>query len=776
MKSTTMCSCLSGACSERDEPDAHSFRGRGFDSATRARNPSSPPPPPPSPRPLPPPPRSPSPSSLRSRSGSAVSGLSLQGLIAALCKVSVEVFLGDEWTQAFPTASAKLRLVFFFVDPGAKFFKHNQDVMHERAQAIAASHASAAKAKAASRLGRGVAAAAAAASVTPFSPPARASVALPSVLIAPPDLRSPEGAARRRVVGVGSSSTRGRPAGDVSVSEFANFLAADGGARGAALLSVGELEASFDGFDGFDEAPLIAAAPSGVAFDAVAGSGGGVSAAVKGSAGAFDVAVKSPLPASPPTSPVGFLGSSRASHDGRASTALSDAGSPSVPLPDFPPLPTFAGAAAMSRTSKIADLAARRVALAAALHAADESGAGVHSGGGGAGTEPPAQPFITRHTRLHGVRSPNRPSPAFNNASSESPLLRTGGSDGGEGPMGAASIPSTPKSPAHRVAWLRENGTDSAQRSSAGAASRNAARSASPLNSSHFTASAIRHKADIAGGAGAGAGSSQVAFSQGPRRETGGASVLGNASLDDGDFPAPVVRPGSAFASPRALRMGGGGGGALSPALSLGAGSSTVGGGVGVDATAGATSRLGLTIPVQSKMAATGSKGEGGSAPPHFSGSASPVAAASAAHRVSSPATLPFFTAGGFASLRGGGGDSPASFVGAVSGGGVGAGSGSLSVSHAALDRAAAATPIPPGLTSARATAIAIENFRASSAAPASVFSNVRAGDAIGGSAGARASISVTAGVTVDEGADALVLHNAMVRCTHASPLPLFLS
>ena len=55
---------------------------------------------------------------LERQAGSAARGLSLQGLIAASCKVALEVFSRAEWQPRFPRASDKLRLLFFLVDPG----------------------------------------------------------------------------------------------------------------------------------------------------------------------------------------------------------------------------------------------------------------------------------------------------------------------------------------------------------------------------------------------------------------------------------------------------------------------------------------------------------------------------------------------------------------------------------------------------------------------------------------------------------------------------------
>jgi hypothetical protein len=73
---------------------------------------------------------------LEHQSGSRGKGLSLQGLIAAISKVALEVFNKVEWQSRFPTSKDKLRLLLFLIDNGQSFFKDHYKILQQKTTRI----------------------------------------------------------------------------------------------------------------------------------------------------------------------------------------------------------------------------------------------------------------------------------------------------------------------------------------------------------------------------------------------------------------------------------------------------------------------------------------------------------------------------------------------------------------------------------------------------------------------------------------------------------------
>lgn len=72
---------------------------------------------------------------LEHQAGSSTKGLSLQGLIAAVSKVALEVFSKVEWQSRFPTSKDKLRLLLFLIDNGQKYFKDHYKILQKTSAA-----------------------------------------------------------------------------------------------------------------------------------------------------------------------------------------------------------------------------------------------------------------------------------------------------------------------------------------------------------------------------------------------------------------------------------------------------------------------------------------------------------------------------------------------------------------------------------------------------------------------------------------------------------------
>ena len=72
---------------------------------------------------------------LERQAGSTAKGLSLQGLIAAISKVALEVFSKVEWQSRFPTSKDKLRLLLFLIDNGQNYFKDHYKILQKTSAA-----------------------------------------------------------------------------------------------------------------------------------------------------------------------------------------------------------------------------------------------------------------------------------------------------------------------------------------------------------------------------------------------------------------------------------------------------------------------------------------------------------------------------------------------------------------------------------------------------------------------------------------------------------------